>query len=199
MAVKKTKEQTALEDYIAGLDVAEAEAKAKAVTAKAAGYGGDVSDAMAEAAGIRTQKKQAQKDLQAATVQAEKDQRHAAALGATANRIADSAEEIATNASSWAANLPTYGGIAAVLLALMFFIWVIVPVGQNGETRAQLLYLTLTGKTKIAGEPNAASSASPSPSGPQLPGGILNPQWPGGLLSTPSPNGYAFTPDFSVQ
>jgi hypothetical protein len=47
-----------------------------------------------------------------------------------------------------AAKLPTPGGIGLVLLCLLFFIFAVVPV-NNGLTRAQLMYLSLTGKTSL--------------------------------------------------
>ncbi len=49
---------------------------------------------------------------------------------------------------NWVSSRPTPGGISALLVVLIFFLFVIVPV--NGKyTRLQLIWLTLTGHTKL--------------------------------------------------
>lgn len=102
----------------------------------------------------------ANRQAAAATRQAEVTQRATSkAAGELADGVAefagsvgDAASGVATNTSNWLASLPTPGSIALLLVCILFFVWAVVPVGQNGETRLQLLWLTLMGQTRIAGE-----------------------------------------------
>ena len=76
-----------------------------------------------------------------------------------AHQVSQSAQGTANALTSWLATLPTPGGIALMLFIIMVFVWAIVPV-NNGLTRAQLFYLTLTGKTAL--NPFADTSRSVS-------------------------------------
>jgi hypothetical protein len=46
----------------------------------------------------------------------------------------------------WAGSRPTPGGLWPLLLALFFFIWVIVPVNSVGDTRMSLLWALVSGR-----------------------------------------------------
>lgn len=59
--------------------------------------------------------------------------------------------EKTTPAMNWIANRPTPGGIATILIIIGIFLLAIVPVDNQGNTRLKLIWLTLTGKTHIAG------------------------------------------------
>lgn len=74
-------------------------------------------------------------------------------------QVSHSAQGTANALTSWLAALPTPGGIALMLFIILVFVWAIVPV-NNGLTRAQLFYLTLTGKTAL--NPFADTSKSVS-------------------------------------
>lgn len=65
-------------------------------------------------------------------------------------------------ASDWLASRPTPGGIGAMLIAIFFFLWVIIPVNSQGYTRAYLLWLTLTGRTTLQGAQTLQPSEGPS-------------------------------------
>lgn len=56
---------------------------------------------------------------------------------------------IALRTSNWLSSAPTPGGIGMLLLALLFFLWVIVPVNAAGDTRMKLLWYTLIGRTQF--------------------------------------------------
>lgn len=62
--------------------------------------------------------------------------------------ISSSMQGLANGLSSRLAALPTPGGIFLMVIIVVFFLWAVVPV-NNGLTRAQLFYLTLTGKTEL--------------------------------------------------
>lgn len=47
------------------------------------------------------------------------------------------------------AALPTPGGLGLIVLALVFFVFVIVPVNANGETRFALIWRALTGGATV--------------------------------------------------
>lgn len=78
-------------------------------------------------------------------------------------------------ARDWLSALPTPGGIGMLLLALLFFMLVIIPVNANGDTRLKLLWKTITGQTYLAdkidnsstkqgvGSTNTTTPALPAP------------------------------------
>ena len=69
------------------------------------------------------------------------------------NRLNEGSQKL----TSWADRVPTPGGIGVLVLLIFLFLWAIVPV--NGQyTRMQLLWLTLTGRTKMANTPDAANA-----------------------------------------
>jgi hypothetical protein len=59
---------------------------------------------------------------------------------------------VVRQATNWLSNAPTPGGIGVLLLALIFFLWVIVPVNEQGDTRLKLLWYTLIGRTRFKPE-----------------------------------------------
>lgn len=77
---------------------------------------------------------------------------------------------------TWLKNVPTPGGIATVLLILIFFTLAVIPVDKSGTTRLKLLWLVLTGKTHMQYQENE-SKISP-PSNPIA--GVVNPNGGGG-------------------
>lgn len=92
-------------------------------------------------------------------------------------------------ASDWVASRPTPGGIGAMLIAIFFFLWVLIPVNPQGYTRAYLLWLTLTGRTTLTGAKTLQPSEGPSlplPSGfPPLPTVTL-PSFPTNVPGVPA-------------
>lgn len=46
-------------------------------------------------------------------------------------------------------NIPTPGGLFALFIVLLVFIFLIVPVSTTGQTRFELFWLTLLGRTKL--------------------------------------------------
>lgn len=95
-----------------------------------------------------------------------------------ANVVGAETKLAADRTVAWAEGLPTPGGIMALVLILIFFIWAVVPV-NNGLTRMQLLYLTLTGKTRIAGEQPMPTQGSTGKDGNQAAQGWWS--WLGGM------------------
>ncbi|MGZ6392507.1 MAG: hypothetical protein ACXWQZ_24985, partial [Ktedonobacterales bacterium] len=96
--------------------------------------------------------------------------------------------------------LPTPGGLAPLIAALLFFVFAIVPVGAQGSTRLELIWRVLTGGAYLPAEPgskraqiaeaqaNAAASAedvnivvTAAERAAGLPdvGGIINQWWQG--------------------
>lgn len=59
--------------------------------------------------------------------------------------------------SSWADSVPTPGGIGLLLVVIFLFLWAIVPV-NGGNTRLQLLWKTLTGRTRMTASPDAGGT-----------------------------------------
>jgi hypothetical protein len=104
------------------------------------------------------------------------------AAGIVPNKLADTVENI----QNWIATRPTPGGRGGMLLLLLLFGAFIIPVSQGGYTRAQLLWLTLLGRTEIddSGEPDNGGypkappagppDGKPKPPGPIDPGGKTN-------------------------
>lgn len=58
----------------------------------------------------------------------------------------EGASRTADTVGGWLKGLPTPGGIGAILLTLLFFVWVIVPVNEKGDTRFRMLWGVLTGQ-----------------------------------------------------
>lgn len=50
---------------------------------------------------------------------------------------------------NWIATRPTPGGIMLMLAAVLFFVFAIVPVGPNGETRLFMIWKSLTGGATV--------------------------------------------------
>lgn len=74
-----------------------------------------------------------------------------------AQNLQNGISAISDKLTSWADAVPTPGGIGLLLFAIFFLIWAIVPV--NGDkTRLQLLWLTLTGRTRMAASPDAGGT-----------------------------------------
>lgn len=73
--------------------------------------------------------------------------------------------------SNRADGIPTPGGIGGLLLALLTLVSLTVPVGPHGETRFNLLWLTLTGRTKLnsTGVVSGEGTSSGSHSGGTFP------------------------------
>jgi hypothetical protein len=124
------------------------------------------------------------------------------AVSAVGNAVPDRVQSLATSIESW----PTPGGIAILLFILFLFIWAVIPVNGN-LTRAQLLYLTLTGKTYLpqGAEPGVLDAANQAfngstgaPTGPPVTSKQLSYMVGGGTIAQPS-NGVAIPlPDFTV-
>lgn len=84
-----------------------------------------------------------------ARYQARQQARDIAAVTNIAREVGNSATSWATRISDRVAALPTPGGIGVMILILLGFLWAVVPV-NNGLTRAQLFYLTITRKTALS-------------------------------------------------
>lgn len=70
--------------------------------------------------------------------------------------IGDTVFSAGNRLEQWAESVPTPGGIGILLALIFLFLWAIVPV--NGKhTRAELLWLTLTGRTQMASAPDAGT------------------------------------------
>ena len=82
----------------------------------------------------------------------------------TVTQLAQDAGRVSSQLTDWIASLPTPGGIMALVFALLFFVWVIVPVNGNGDTRLFLFWKVLTGQTQI--DPNLATAGQGSIAAP---------------------------------
>lgn len=56
------------------------------------------------------------------------------------------------------ASTPTPGGLFPLVIALLFFLFAIVPVHPSGATRLQLIWLTLTGRASLPETPSTVGS-----------------------------------------
>lgn len=63
---------------------------------------------------------------------------------------------------SWIMRAPTVGGIGALLAIIVLFLFAVVPVDNNGNTRLFLIWLTLTGKASVKPPPGAQSNVTPN-------------------------------------
>lgn len=73
-----------------------------------------------------------------------------------ADSLKDKVSTTTQRVSDWADRMPTPGGIGVLLLAIFFLLWAVVPVNRSDgkqHTRLELLWLTLTGRTKMAQAP----------------------------------------------
>jgi hypothetical protein len=76
-------------------------------------------------------------------------------INSPAEQALDAAADKTRAAQDWLAARPTPGGLLLLFGILLFFIWVIVPV-NGGKTRLELLWLTITGKTRLPADASAA-------------------------------------------
>lgn len=75
--------------------------------------------------------------------------------------VGDRAQALGQSVESWSERVATPGGIGLLLLAIFFLLWAVVPV-NGGKTRLELLWLTLTGRTKMSASPDAGGTFDPS-------------------------------------
>lgn len=66
-----------------------------------------------------------------------------------ADAVRDIAGAFAARTQDRLATLPTPGGLTLLVVILLAFIWIAVPVNEQGHTRAYLLWLTLLGRTRL--------------------------------------------------
>jgi hypothetical protein len=93
------------------------------------------------------------------------DEAEQARLEAEANKSAlqqalDTPGGIARRTSNWIASAPTPGGIGVLVLALLFFLWAIIPVNAAGDTRLKLLWYTLIGRTQFTEDTQVAGGSA---------------------------------------
>lgn len=131
--------------------------------ASAASKAGDTTETAIQKAarkGNKSARKVADKneteEEKAAREQAEQAEAEAeqARLEAEANKTAlqqalDTPGGLARRTSNWLSSAPTPGGIGMLVLALLFFLWAIIPVNSAGDTRLKLLWYTLIGRTQF--------------------------------------------------
>ena len=89
-------------------------------------------------------------------------QAQAQAQANLAGSVTDSFGGLADRVNGWAASIPTPGGIFVVLVAIFVTLWVLIPVNQQGYTRAELLWLTVLGRTAIKGSSQEQAKTSSS-------------------------------------
>lgn len=124
---------------------------AKPIAAQANATAAAISAERLKQAQLNTQAAQLNKQRQGvrlAEQQAYNAQQEARAISNIAHEVSGSTQALANRLTTWAASLPTPGGILLMLFIIIAFLWAVVPV-NNGLTRAQLFYLTLTGKTAL--------------------------------------------------
>jgi Fe2+ transport system protein B len=67
-----------------------------------------------------------------------------------AQTVQQSAKQSLQPSVNFLNSLPKPGGIGLLILALIFFLLVILPVNKQGDTRLKLLWRTITGQTYLA-------------------------------------------------
>lgn len=78
-------------------------------------------------------------------------------LATAVEGLTERARDTGSRLEGWAANVPTYGSVGLLLAVIFIFLWAIVPV-NGGKTRAQLFWLTLTGRTRMTDTPDAGGT-----------------------------------------
>lgn len=63
--------------------------------------------------------------------------------------IIDKVNMTVSPAKSWISALPTPGGLAALVIAIIVFALAVIPVDQQGHTRLYLFYQSLLGRTHM--------------------------------------------------
>lgn len=82
------------------------------------------------------------------------------------SNLVERADIVGSRLENWASNIATPGGIGVLLFAIFLILWAVIPV-NGGHTRAQLFWLTITGRTRMSDTPDAGGTytdpaASPS-------------------------------------
>lgn len=93
------------------------------------------------------------------------DEAEQARIEAEANKTAlqqalDTPGGIARRTSNWISSAPTPGGIGVLVLALLFFLWAIIPVNAAGDTRLKLLWYTLIGRTQFTADTQTSGGSA---------------------------------------
>jgi hypothetical protein len=110
--------------------------------------------------------KQADKEQALLKAEQEKQANLAQQAALRANEAIAKVGEKAAPGINWVSHLPTPGGIAVLVIVLLFFLFAVTPVNTNGDTRLKLLWLTITGKTHLAysGSSGTGKPATPTTS-----------------------------------
>jgi len=103
---------------------------------------------------VRLQGDRAVRAQQKAQVGEQRAVEEGASLTAT---LGDQVFSIGDRINTWADSVATPGGIGLLLLLIFLLLWAVVPV-NGGKTRLQLLWLTFTGRTKMAASPDAGGT-----------------------------------------
>ncbi|SRR5260221_222495 len=67
-----------------------------------------------------------------------------------ADRALELAKSTTQEPRKWLESLPTPGGIATIIVILLFFLFAVIPVDSQGNTRLKLLWLSIRGNTHLA-------------------------------------------------
>jgi len=82
--------------------------------------------------------------------------------------------------ADWMSGLKTPGGVGFLVFVLVFFVWVVVPVNDTGQTRLQLLWGVLTGQVGF--------SQAIQQQRDTIATGAINQLLPGSFPGTPAPS-----------
>lgn len=120
------------------------------------------------------EERQAREEAEQAEAEAEAAREQAEANKTALQQALDTPSGLARRTSNWIASAPTPGGIGVLILALMFFLWAIIPVNQSGDTRLKLLWYTLIGRTKFTEDTSSVTSGGSSDFGDSSTSGTGN-------------------------
>lgn len=119
----------------------------------------NVQDKIAEKATDTKEHKEQEKKLQEETEKELQSQKERNAnivqlAGTHAEKVSNSINDAVETPRTWVENLPHPGGITAIIAILMFFVFAVIPVNVDGDTRLKLLWLTMIGRTTLTNKIN---------------------------------------------
>jgi hypothetical protein len=117
-------------------------------------------------------------------------------LNKIGNKIQEGQEVVISNLSpfvQWLGKQPTPGGVATVFIVLLFFLFAVIPVNANGDTRLKLIWLTLTGKTSMHYDPGVLGGGGNFGDNTTLPNNAQSP------ITMPSQPSKSIIPDIPIS
>jgi hypothetical protein len=187
LAPQETPKQPKSDEQTVAITASKADDTTETAIQKAARKGNKSAKKVADKAET-PEEKAAREEQERVEAEAEAERERAEANKTALQQALDTPGGIARRTSNWIASAPTPGGIGVLVLALLFFLWAIVPVNAAGDTRLKLLWYTLIGRTQFTestqvaggsadfdnGTDNTATTGSGNGTGPVANGNVAS-------------------------